>query len=132
MIQTAFSELLKNSSMQMLYDSESFVVVHMQLDSDGEVVDASEIKKPVIWPDHSASTINKAVTHTIFLRRTQVARTLPVCGGVFFVSRSKRQCRVRLITVASIRIETDRISLPNLPSRKVNTCSTAGSRSLKN
>lgn len=31
LLQTAFLELLKNPAMQMLYDSESFVVVHMQL-----------------------------------------------------------------------------------------------------
>lgn len=66
LIQTAFSELLKNSSMQMLYDSESFVVVHMQLDSDGEAVDATEIKKPAL-ARHGFEIVDKRSGKEVYL-----------------------------------------------------------------
>ncbi len=66
LIKTAFSELLKNSSMQMLYDSESFVVVHMQLDSDGEVIDACEIKKPVL-ARHGFEIVDKRSGKEVYL-----------------------------------------------------------------
>lgn len=66
LIKTAFSELLKNSSMQMLYDSESFVVVHMQLDSDGEVLDACEIKKPVL-ARHGFEIVDKRSGKEVYL-----------------------------------------------------------------
>lgn len=66
MIQTAFSELLKNPSMQMLYDSESFVVVHMQLDSDGAALDAAEIKKPVL-ARHGFEIVDKRSGKEVYL-----------------------------------------------------------------
>lgn len=64
LIQTAFSELLKNSSMQMLYDSESFVVVHMQL--DGAVLDATDIKKPAL-ARHGFEIVDKRSGKEVYL-----------------------------------------------------------------
>jgi hypothetical protein len=66
LIQTAFSELLKNPSMQMLYDSESFVVVHMQLDGDGVALDASEIKKPAL-ARHGFEIVDKRSGKEVYL-----------------------------------------------------------------
>jgi Protein of unknown function (DUF3567) len=66
LIQTAFSELLKNPSMQMLYDSESFVVVHMQLDGDGAVLDATEIKKPAL-ARHGFEIVDKRSGKEVYL-----------------------------------------------------------------
>jgi hypothetical protein len=66
LIQTAFSELLKNPSMQMLYDSESFVVVHMQLDGDGAVLDAAEIKKPSL-ARHGFEIVDKRSGKEVYL-----------------------------------------------------------------
>ena len=66
LIQTAFSELLKNPSMQMLYDSESFVVVHMQLDSEGAVLDTSEVKKPVL-ARHGFEIVDKRSGKEVYL-----------------------------------------------------------------
>ena len=66
LIQAAFSELLKNPSMQMLYDSESFVVVHMQLDGDGTVIDASEIKKPTL-ARHGFEIVDKRSGKEVYL-----------------------------------------------------------------
>jgi hypothetical protein len=66
LIQTAFSELLKNPSMQMLYDSDSFVVVHMQLDSDGEDLDEAEIKKPAL-ARHGFEIVDKRSGKEVYL-----------------------------------------------------------------
>ena len=66
LIQTAFSELLKNSSMQMLYDSESFVVVHMQLDGDGAAQDANDIKKPAL-ARHGFEIVDKRSGKEVYL-----------------------------------------------------------------
>lgn len=66
LIQTAFSELLKNSSMQMLYDSESFVVVHMQLDGDNATPDAAEIKKPTL-ARHGFEIVDKRSGKEVYL-----------------------------------------------------------------
>jgi hypothetical protein len=66
LIQTAFSELLKNPSMQMLYDSESFVVVHMQLDSEGTVLDTSEVKKPAL-ARHGFEIVDKRSGKEVYL-----------------------------------------------------------------
>lgn len=66
LIQTAFSQLLKNSSMQMLYDSESFVVVHMQLDGEGAALDTSEIKKPVL-ARHGFEIVDKRSGKEVYL-----------------------------------------------------------------
>jgi hypothetical protein len=66
LIQTAFSELLKNSSMQMLYDSESFVVVHMQLDGDGDTLDTTEIKKPTL-ARHGFEIVDKRSGKEVYL-----------------------------------------------------------------
>ncbi len=66
LIQTAFSELLKNPSMQMLYDSESFVVVHMQLDGDSTVIDASKIKKPTL-ARHGFEIVDKRSGKEVYL-----------------------------------------------------------------
>ena len=66
LIQTAFSELLKNPSMQMLYDSESFVVVHMQLDGYGAVLDATEIKKPTL-ARHGFEIVDKRSGKEVYL-----------------------------------------------------------------
>jgi O-phosphoseryl-tRNA(Cys) synthetase len=63
LIQTAFSELLKNSSMQMLYDSESCVVVHMQL--DGVEQDAT-VKKPVL-ARHGFEIVDKRSGKEVYL-----------------------------------------------------------------
>ncbi len=64
MIQTAFSQLLKNSSMQMLYDSESFVVVHMQL--DGEEQDMTAVKKPTL-ARHGFEIVDKRSGKEVYL-----------------------------------------------------------------
>ncbi len=64
LIQTAFSQLLKNPSMQMLYDSESFVVVHMQLDTAGS--DNAEIKKPVL-ARHGFEIVDKRSGKEVYL-----------------------------------------------------------------
>ena len=66
LIQTAFSELLKNSSMQMLYDSESFVVVHMQLDGTGDTLDTAEIKKPAL-ARHGFEIVDKRSGKEVYL-----------------------------------------------------------------
>jgi hypothetical protein len=66
LIQTAFSQLLKNSSMQMLYDSESFVVVHMQLDGEGATLDTAEIKKPVL-ARHGFEIVDKRSGKEVYL-----------------------------------------------------------------
>ena len=66
LIQTAFSELLKIPSMQMLYDSESFVVVHMQLDGEGAWLDASEIKKPTL-ARHGFEIVDKRSGKEVYL-----------------------------------------------------------------
>lgn len=66
LIQTAFSELLKNSSMQMLYDSESFVVVHMQLDGAGDTLDTAEIKKPAL-ARHGFEIVDKRSGKEVYL-----------------------------------------------------------------
>ncbi len=63
-IQTAFSELLKNPSMQMLYDSESFVVVHMQLETLGG--DATEVKKPAL-ARHGFEIVDKRSGKEVYL-----------------------------------------------------------------
>jgi Protein of unknown function (DUF3567) len=64
LIQTAFSELLKNPSMQMLYDSESFVVVHMQL----EAIETSntELKKPAL-ARHGFEIVDKRSGKEVYL-----------------------------------------------------------------
>ena len=64
LIQTAFSELLKNPSMQMLYDSESFVVVHMQLETLGN--DTTEVKKPTL-ARHGFEIVDKRSGKEVFL-----------------------------------------------------------------
>lgn len=64
LIRTAFSELLKNPSMQMLYDSESFVVVHMQLESLGN--DAAESKKPTL-ARHGFEIVDKRSGKEVYL-----------------------------------------------------------------
>jgi Protein of unknown function (DUF3567) len=67
LIQTAFSELLKNSSMQMLYDSESFVVVHMQLDGENDALDTTtEIKKPAL-ARHGFEIVDKRSGKEVYL-----------------------------------------------------------------
>ena len=66
LIQTAFSQLLKNSSMQMLYDSESFVVVHMQLDGEGATLDTTEIKNPVL-ARHGFEIVDKRSGKEVYL-----------------------------------------------------------------
>jgi Protein of unknown function (DUF3567) len=66
LIQTAFSELLKIPSMQMLYDSESFVVVHMQLDGEGASLGASEIKKPTL-ARHGFEIVDKRSGKEVYL-----------------------------------------------------------------
>ena len=64
LIQTAFSELLKNPAMQMLYDSESFVVVHMQLETLGN--DSKEIKKPSL-ARHGFEIVDKRSGKEVYL-----------------------------------------------------------------
>ena len=64
LIQTAFSQLLKNPSMQMLYDSESFVVVHMQLETLGN--DPAEIKKPSL-ARHGFEIVDKRSGKEVYL-----------------------------------------------------------------
>jgi Protein of unknown function (DUF3567) len=64
LIQTAFSELLKNPAMQMLYDSESFVVVHMQLDTQNN--DGTEIKKPAL-ARHGFEIVDKRSGKEVYL-----------------------------------------------------------------
>jgi hypothetical protein len=64
LIQTAFSQLLKNPSMQMLYDSESFVVVHMQLDTTEH--DSAEIKKPAL-ARHGFEIVDKRSGKEVYL-----------------------------------------------------------------
>ncbi len=64
LIQTAFSELLKNPSMQMLYDSESFVVVHMQLETLGN--DTAEVKKPTL-ARHGFEIVDKRSGKEVYL-----------------------------------------------------------------
>ena len=64
LIQTAFLQLLKNPSMQMLYDSESFVVVHMQLDTVGS--DNAEIKKPAL-ARHGFEIVDKRSGKEVYL-----------------------------------------------------------------
>jgi Protein of unknown function (DUF3567) len=64
LIQTAFSELLKNPSMQMLYDSESFVVVHMQLEAIES--SATEIKKPAL-ARHGFEIVDKRSGKEVYL-----------------------------------------------------------------
>jgi hypothetical protein len=64
LIQTAFSQLLKNPSMQMLYDSESFVVVHMQLDTTEH--DSAEIKKPTL-ARHGFEIVDKRSGKEVYL-----------------------------------------------------------------
>ena len=64
LIQTAFSQLLKNPSMQMLYDSESFVVVHMQLGTVGS--DNAEIKKPAL-ARHGFEIVDKRSGKEVYL-----------------------------------------------------------------
>lgn len=66
LIQTAFSQLLKNSSMQMLYDSESFVVVHMQLDGEGATMDTTEIKKQAL-ARHGFEIVDKRSGKEVYL-----------------------------------------------------------------
>ena len=66
LIQTAFTQLLKNSSMQMLYDSESFVVVHMQLDGDVAALDTAEIKKPTL-ARHGFEIVDKRSGKEVYL-----------------------------------------------------------------
>lgn len=66
LIQTAFTQLLKNSSMQMLYDSESFVVVHMQLDGDVAELDTAEIKKPTL-ARHGFEIVDKRSGKEVYL-----------------------------------------------------------------
>lgn len=66
LIQTAFSELLKNSSMQMLYDSESFVVVHMQLDGEIAALDTTETKKPTL-ARHGFEIVDKRSGKEVYL-----------------------------------------------------------------
>lgn len=59
MVSTAFSQLTGHTSMQMLYDSDSFVVVHMQVDavedaasaptsSAADITVAGAVKVPVL------------------------------------------------------------------------------------
>lgn len=64
LIQTVFSQLLKNPSMQMLYDSESFVVVHMQLDTVGS--DNAETKKPAL-ARHGFEIVDKRSGKEVYL-----------------------------------------------------------------
>jgi hypothetical protein len=64
LIQTAFSQLLKNPSMQMLYDSESFVVVHMQLETLGN--DTEELKKPTL-ARHGFEIVDKRSGKEVYL-----------------------------------------------------------------
>jgi Protein of unknown function (DUF3567) len=64
LIQTAFSQLLKNPSMQMLYDSESFVVVHMQLETLGN--DIEELKKPTL-ARHGFEIVDKRSGKEVYL-----------------------------------------------------------------
>ncbi len=64
LIQNAFSQLLKNSEMQMLYDSESFVVVHMQL--DGAEQDATTVKKPAL-ARHGFEIVDKRSGKEVYL-----------------------------------------------------------------
>ena len=64
LIQTAFSELLKNPAMQMLYDSESFVVVHMQLETLGN--DTEKIKKPSL-ARHGFEIVDKRSGKEVYL-----------------------------------------------------------------
>jgi Protein of unknown function (DUF3567) len=64
LIQTAFSQLLKNPSMQMLYDSESFVVVHMQLETLGN--DVEELKKPAL-ARHGFEIVDKRSGKEVYL-----------------------------------------------------------------
>jgi hypothetical protein len=64
LIQTAFSQLLKNPSMQMLYDSESFVVVHMQLETTE--YDSAEIKKPAL-ARHGFEIVDKRSGKEVYL-----------------------------------------------------------------
>jgi hypothetical protein len=64
LIQTAFSQLLKNPSMQMLYDSESFVVVHMQLETLGN--DMEELKKPTL-ARHGFEIVDKRSGKEVYL-----------------------------------------------------------------
>ena len=64
LIQTAFSELLKNPAMQMLYDSGSFVVVHMQLETLGN--DTAEIKKPSL-ARHGFEIVDKRSGKEVYL-----------------------------------------------------------------
>jgi Protein of unknown function (DUF3567) len=66
LIQTAFSELLKNPAMQMLYDSDSFVVVHMQLDVEGTALDAADIKKPAL-ARHGFEIVDKRSGKEVYL-----------------------------------------------------------------
>jgi Protein of unknown function (DUF3567) len=62
MIQTAFSELLKNPNMQMLYDS--VVVVHMQLETIGH--DAAALKKPSL-ARHGFEIVDKRSGKEVYL-----------------------------------------------------------------
>jgi Protein of unknown function (DUF3567) len=64
LIQNAFSQLLKNSEMQMLYDSESFVVVHMQLDAAEQ--DATAVKKPSL-ARHGFEIVDKRSGKEVYL-----------------------------------------------------------------
>jgi Protein of unknown function (DUF3567) len=64
LIQTAFSELLKNPSMQMLYDSESFVVVHMQLEAIE--TNTTELKKPAL-ARHGFEIVDKRSGKEVYL-----------------------------------------------------------------
>lgn len=64
LIQTAFSELLKNPSMQMLYDSESFVVVHMQLQTLEN--DITDVKKPSL-ARHGFEIVDKRTGKEVYL-----------------------------------------------------------------
>jgi Protein of unknown function (DUF3567) len=64
LIQTAFSELLKNPAMQMLYDSESFVVVHMQL--HGAQQDAGAAHPPTLTR-HGFEIVDKRSGKEVYL-----------------------------------------------------------------
>jgi Protein of unknown function (DUF3567) len=65
LIQTAFSELLKNPAMQMLYDSESFVVVHMQL--HGSEHDAGAGVKQPSLARHGFEIVDKRSGKEVYL-----------------------------------------------------------------
>jgi Protein of unknown function (DUF3567) len=52
--------------MQMLYDSESFVVVHMQLDGDAGALDTDDIKKPTL-ARHGFEIVDKRSGKEVYL-----------------------------------------------------------------